>query len=1176
MKRALKVALMAGIVAVLGVMGLMQAAGQAGVSASRTISPISVPASGDVVTVTVNITGSYGIGSVVETLPAGGFQYVSGSVMPSDITATESGRDVTFPLVGESSFSYDVTVSASPGDHTFSGALTYGVARTVAQIDETTVTVEDAAAPATVSATRSISRISVPASGGVVTVTVNITGSYGIGSVVETLPAGGFQYVSGSVMPSDITATESGRDVTFPLVGESSFSYDVTVSASPGDHTFSGALTYGVARTVAQIDETTVTVEDAAAPATVSATRSISRISVPASGGVVTVTVNITGSYGIGSVVETLPAGGFQYVSGSVMPSDITATESGRDVTFPLVGESSFSYDVTVSASPGDHTFSGALTHGVARTVAQIGETTVTVEAAPDTTTPTPTPTATAIPTATATATPTPTPPDAGGPSAVRSLSSASVAAGGQVTVTIIADGYGIFGDVAETLPAGFTYVSSDLADDQVTLDGQTVTFALIGGTPPTTFMYTVTASSMESDYSFMGVFSGVDADTDPFSGVQVGGDSNITVGAPAGPNATRSLSADSVHAGGEVTVTIVADGFGAFGEVAETLPAGFTYSSSSLLEDEVESAGQMVTFTLLGGTPPTTFTYTVTASSMEGDYSFMGVFSGVDANTDPFAGIQVGGASDITVGPPPGPNASRSFSPASVAPGDQVTVTIVADRYGSFGDVAETLPAGFTYVSSDLDPVQVTSAGQTVMFALIGGTPPTTFTYTVTASRVVGRHSFMGVFSGVDTNTDPFVGVQVTGDSSVEVKTAAVTPAPVRPPSRPSGPAPVTGNRSPEFEATVKTERSVAENSPAGTIVSGGSVSASDRDGDTVVFGLSGADSASFAIDRKTGRITVGTEADLDYETKSAYELTVTATDPSKASANITITVSLTNQEEAGTVSLASEQPKVGDSLAAEVSDPDGGVSNTTWLWESSQDMTAWAAISGADSSAYVPTADDADSYLRVTASYDDAEGPGKSAMAVSANAVMGPPATPTPVPTVPPTPTPAPTAPPAPTATPAPTSTPVPTATPAPTAPPAPTATAVPTATPAPTATAVPTATAPPAPTATARPEPTATAMPEPTATAMPAPTATARPAPTATARPAPTATQEPMVMAPTATAEPTATPAPTVTPVTPPEEEGGFPGWLIILIVLIVVAAVAGGGYYYYYIRPKGAAA
>ena len=47
----------------------------------------------------------------------------------------------------------------------------------------------------------------------------------------------------------------------------------------------------------------------------------------------------------------------------------------------------------------------------------------------------------------------------------------------------------------------------------------------------------------MEADYSFMGVFSGVNADFDAFSGIAVGGDPDITVGAPAGPNANRALS---------------------------------------------------------------------------------------------------------------------------------------------------------------------------------------------------------------------------------------------------------------------------------------------------------------------------------------------------------------------------------------------------------------------------------------------------------------------------------------------------------------------------------------------------------------------------------------------------------------------------------------------------------
>ena len=218
-------------------------------------------------------------------------------------------------------------------------------------------------------------------------------------------------------------------------------------------------------------------------------------------------------------------------------------------------------------------------------------------------------------------------------PTASRSFSPDPVDAGGEVTVTITAGGYGAFGDVAETLPAGFTYSSSSLPDDQVTSDGQTVKFALIGGTPPTTFIYTVTASSMEGDHSFTGVFSGVDADFDAFSGEQVGGASSLTVAATttppdtddgdtgttspdAGePSAARSFSADPVDAGGQVTVTITAEGHGSFGEVAETLPAGFTYSSSSLPDDQVISVGQTVTLSLVGATSPTTFTYTATAS---------------------------------------------------------------------------------------------------------------------------------------------------------------------------------------------------------------------------------------------------------------------------------------------------------------------------------------------------------------------------------------------------------------------------------------------------------------------------------------------------------------------------------------------------------------------------------
>ena len=120
--------------------------------------------------------------------------------------------------------------------------------------------------------------------------------------------------------------------MTFALVGESSFSYEVNTSSSSGQHQFpSGSqLTYGVDKDVAPVGgESSVTVEQAQEPS-VTVTRSIQPDSVPAGGGVVTVTIDINGSYGIGSVVEKLPPD-FTYVPGSVTPSDITPESAGQN-----------------------------------------------------------------------------------------------------------------------------------------------------------------------------------------------------------------------------------------------------------------------------------------------------------------------------------------------------------------------------------------------------------------------------------------------------------------------------------------------------------------------------------------------------------------------------------------------------------------------------------------------------------------------------------------------------------------------------------------------------------------------------------------------------------------------------------------------------------------------------
>ena len=344
-------------------------------------------------------------------------------------------------------------------------------------------------------------------------------------------------------------------------------------------------------------------------------------------------------------------------------------------------------------------------------------------------------------------------------PSASRSFDSAMVDPGGQVVVTINALNLGGLGAVTETLPEGFSYVSSSLDDAQVNVSGQTARFTL---QRDTLFTYTVTASSTPGPYSFSGTLRDVDRNDH-----MVGGDSSISVRAPAQtpPSASRSFDSAMVDPGGQVVVTINALNLGGLGAVTETLPEGFSYVSSSLDAAEVTELGNnQIRFSLQGDT---SFTYTVTASSTPGPYSFSGTLRDADDNDH-----MVGGDSSISVRAPAQtpPSASRSFDSAMVDPGGQVVVTINALNLGGLGAVTETLPEGFSYVSSSLDAAEVTELGNNqIRFSLQGDA---SFTYTVTASSTPGPYSFSGTLRDADDN-DHMVG----GDSSISVRAPAQTP---------------------------------------------------------------------------------------------------------------------------------------------------------------------------------------------------------------------------------------------------------------------------------------------------------------------------------------------------------------------------------------------------------------
>ncbi len=100
--------------------------------------------------------------------------------------------------------------------------------------------------------------------------------------------------------------------------------------------------------------------------------------------------------------------------------------------------------------------------------------------------------------------------------------------------------------------------------------------------------------------------------------------------------------------------------------------------------------------------------------------------------------------------------------------------------------------------------------------------------------------------------------------------------------------------NDAPVFTEESSATRSVAENTAIGTAI-GSAVTATDGDsGDTLTYSLGGADASSFRIDSSTGQLS--TIANLDFETKNSYSVTVSVSDSNGGSDSITVTINVTD----------------------------------------------------------------------------------------------------------------------------------------------------------------------------------------------------------------------------------------------------------------------------------------
>ena len=191
---------------------------------------------------------------------------------------------------------------------------------------------------------------------------------------------------------------------------------------------------------------------------------------------------------------------------------------------------------------------------------------------------------------------------------------------------------------------------------------------------------------------------------------------------------------------------------------------------------------------------------------------------------------------------------------------------------------------------------------------------------------------------------------------------------------------------RAPTFpDENAAQERSMDEATTTASLPIGEPVSATDPTGEALTYSLvsSSADATRFRIDPTSGQLRTNSFATYDYETEPEpeYQVQVKAASPRGGSATVQVTITLLNVEEPGSLSLTPAQPRVGGRVAAALTDSDSPLQNQTWQWERwNANQGVWEPMSEVTGNHYTPVSADEGVQLRVTVTYEDSYGPGKT----------------------------------------------------------------------------------------------------------------------------------------------------------------------------------------------------
>ena len=324
--------------------------------------------------------------------------------------------------------------------------------------------------------------------------------------------------------------------------------------------------------------------------------------------------------------------------------------------------------------------------------------------------------------------------------------------------------------------------------------------------------------------------------------------------------------------------------------------------------------------------------------------------------------------------------------------PDDSVAITITVTNVFEAPRFSDEIPQGESSITRSVPenteanqdigvPVSVTDDESDTLTYTLGGTDVSSFEFDTITGQIKTKDA-------LDHETQDSYSVTVSVTDSKDDTGATET--------NPATDATITVtievedvNEKPTFDANLITDLEIAENTSATQDI-GSPFTATDPDpADTLTYGLTGTDAASFDIDDETGQIKI--KDALDYETKETYTVTVTVRDSrddngdadTDTDATTDVTITATDEDDSGTITFSTDHPSAGTTLTATLTDDDAPISGETWVWGKSADGNTWTTITGATANSYIPQPDDVNNYLKVTVTYTDSFDSGKTAQA-------------------------------------------------------------------------------------------------------------------------------------------------------------------------------------------------